>query len=263
MVNGAARSNPEYETVGASVPAHIAIIMDGNGRWAEQQTLPRHEGHRAGTRNIRRIVEGCVEAGVKYLTVYAFSTENWQRPDDEVRTLLAILEDVINEQTAELHARGVRLLHLGRTDRISPALRDAITRAVDLTRHNTRLTLSVAFDYGGRDEIIQAVRGMLRDGLRGGDVSDDALRRYLYLGDLPDPDLVIRTAGEMRMSNFLLWQCAYSEFYSTPALWPDFGKQELQKALDAYQHRQRRYGRIPSNGSSVQRAGNEIPGLSN
>ncbi len=230
------------------LPQHVAIIMDGNGRWAAQRHLPRHEGHRAGTKNIRRIVEEFAVRGVRYLTLYAFSTENWSRPSREVQALLAILEQVIDEQAQALHREGVRLLHLGRLDRLSPSLQKAIQRSLDLTKDNTRLTLSVAFDYGGRDEILEAIRRMIADGVTASQVDEDLVRRYLYTCSLPDPDLIIRTAGEQRLSNFLVWQSAYSEYYCTPVFWPDFGKEEVSSALAAYQQRQRRFGGVPQRG---------------
>jgi undecaprenyl diphosphate synthase len=243
-VNGAHEAPPGLK----DLPQHVAIIMDGNGRWAAQRHLPRHEGHRAGTKNIRRIVEEFALRGVPYLTLYAFSTENWSRPSREVQALLTILGQVVDEQAQALHREGVRLLHLGRLDRLSPSLQTAIQRALDLTKDNTRLTLSVAFDYGGRAEILDAIRRMIADGVTASHVDEDLVRRYLYTGSLPDPDLIIRTAGEQRLSNFLLWQAAYSEYYCTPVLWPDFGGAEISSALADYQQRQRRFGGVPQRG---------------
>ena len=232
------------ETVSDQVPRHVAIIMDGNGRWANKRGLPRLAGHRAGTDNIHRVIEWSVSFGIEHLTIYAFSTENWDRPPEEVKGLMSILEEVINNKTKELHEKGVRLQHLGKLDRLSPGLQRAVCDATDLTSNNKIITLNVAFNYGGRAEILEAVRGMVRDGVSADVIDEDSFRKYLYIRDIPDPDLIIRTAGEMRMSNFLLWQAAYSEYYSTPVLWPDFDKQELQKALDVFGKRTRSYGKV-------------------
>ena len=243
------------------VPTHIGIIMDGNGRWAQLRGLARMEGHRAGVRNIRRVVQGCVEFGVQVLTLYAFSTENWGRSLSEVRSLMELVEEYSSE-VQELHRQGVRIRHLGSLEDIVPQLSrlgmgllgrripQRIEEAVELTRDNTRFTLSFAFNYGSRQEIVQAARRMIEEGiaperLRGKE-GETLLERYLWSVGLPDPDLIIRTAGEMRLSNFLLWQAAYSEFWATPVLWPDFDTDELHQALIAYSMRERRYGRRPS-----------------
>jgi undecaprenyl diphosphate synthase len=226
------------------VPTHVAVIMDGNGRWAELRGLSRPQGHQAGTENVRRIIRALAEKGVSYLTMYAFSTENWDRPDYEVRALMGLLGRSIESETPELHAEGVRIRHLGRMDRLPTSLREAIERSVELTRNNTAITLSVAFDYGGREEIVAAARRLIAAGTTPEDVTEQALAAELYTAGMPDPDLIIRTAGEMRLSNFLLWQSAYAEYYSTATLWPDFDEGELDKALAEYQRRQRRFGRI-------------------
>ena len=228
----------------ATIPRHIAIIMDGNGRWANERGLPRLAGHRAGTQNIRRIIEGCVECGVEVLTLYAFSTENWRRPNAEVSGLMAILGEVIDRETAELHANGVRLRHIGSLDGLPPHLQQRVRYAVDLTRHNTRLTVNVAFNYGGRAEIVEAARRLIRAGVRPEDVDEEVVGAHLYTGGMRDPDLIIRTAGEMRMSNFLLWQAAYAEYWCTPLYWPDFGKDHLLQALHDFARRERRYGSV-------------------
>ena len=225
------------------VPTHIAIIMDGNGRWALARGLPRLAGHRAGTENLRSVIEACIEFGIRYLTIYAFSTENWGRPSVEVRGLMRILEDVIDRDLQELHDQGVQLLHIGRLDRLAPALRNKVIQAVDYTKDNSRLVLNVAFNYGGRDEIICAVQHMIEDGVKAEDVTDDMVSKYLFTAGAPDPDLIIRTSGELRGSNFLLWQGAYSEWYFTPTYWPDFDREELLGALQEYAHRERRYGK--------------------
>ncbi len=226
------------------IPVHAAIIMDGNGRWAQRRGLPRLEGHRAGTENIRRVLEGSVEFGIKVLTIYAFSTENWGRPEDEVHGLLGILEETIRREVPELHKNGVRLRHLGTFEGVSDPMRQAIQSAIELTQHNDRITLNVAFNYGGRAEILDAARRLITDHVRPEQVTESLFESYLYTAGLPDPDLIIRTAGEMRLSNFLIWQAAYAEYYSTPTLWPDFDKAELYRALVAFSQRQRRFGKL-------------------
>ena len=226
------------------VPRHIAIIMDGNGRWATSRGKSRLEGHRAGTENIRRVITAFSGREVKYLTLFAFSTENWDRPPNEVLGLFGILTEVIERESRELHRLGVRIRHLGRLDRFSPQLRKAIEDSLELTRDNTGMNLNVAFDYGGRDEIMRAIKNMLRDQLSPEEVTEQVFSRYLYNSELPDPDLIIRTAGEMRLSNFLLWQSAYAEYYTTPVLWPDFDEEEAAKALTAFSQRQRKFGKV-------------------
>ena len=224
------------------IPKHIAIIMDGNGRWAKARGLPRTEGHRHGTENLRRILRAAVENGIEILTIYAFSTENWSRPRAEVRMLLRILETVIDRELNELHEEGVQLRHIGQLEGISPVLQKKIHHAMELTRNNTRLILNIAFNYGGRDEIVQAVRRIIADGIPADQVNEQVISSYLYTSDLPDPDLIIRTSGELRVSNFLIWQGAYSEYYATPTYWPDFDEAELKCALEAYAQRKRRFG---------------------
>ncbi len=232
------------KSVLTKIPVHVAIIMDGNGRWAKQRGLPRTEGHRAGTENMRPVLTAAVEFGIQMLTVYAFSTENWGRPEDEVRGLMNILEDTITRETPELHKNGVRLRHIGSLDGVSEAMKQAIQNAIELTQHNDRITLNVAFNYGGRAEILNAVKRMIQDGVTPNQIDEKFFERYLYTAGLPDPDLIIRTAGEMRLSNFLIWQAAYAEYYSTPTYWPDFDKAELYKALVAFSQRQRRFGKL-------------------
>jgi undecaprenyl diphosphate synthase len=224
------------------LPAHVAIIMDGNGRWAKERGLSRQAGHRAGTENIRRIINYLGERGVSYLTLYAFSTENWARPRPEVRALMQLVARVIKREIRELHERGVRLVHLGRLDNLAPSLRRQVLDAIDLTKGNTAMTVAVAFDYGGRAEIVDAVRRIVTDGLSAAQVDEETISSYLYTAGMPDPDLVVRTAGEMRLSNFLIWQAAYAEYYSTPTYWPDFGPEELETALQEYAQRERRFG---------------------
>jgi undecaprenyl diphosphate synthase len=226
----------------AIIPAHIAIIMDGNGRWSRARGLPRLAGHRAGVENLRRILPACVELGIKILTIYAFSTENWNRPIEEVRGLLNILETVIDRELEELHRNGVQLRHIGRLGDLSAELQAKVQQAIALTRANDRLVLNVAFNYGGRLEMVDAFRQMLADGVTMDQVDEALINRYVYTAGLPDPDLIIRTSGEMRVSNFLIWQGAYAEYYVTPTYWPDFDKTELRRALDEYARRERRFG---------------------
>lgn len=226
------------------VPTHVAIIMDGNGRWATHRGLPRLAGHRAGTENLRRIIRASVEFGVQYLTLYAFSTENWERPQDEVQGLLHILEDVINRELEELHKEGVRLQHIGHLEHLGPKLVAKVQQAIDITRDNDRLILNLAFSYGGRDEIMCAIKRMLSDGINPEDVNESLVDSYLFTAGTPDPDMIIRTSGEMRVSNFLIWQGAYAEWYFTPILWPDFNREEFYKALVSFSKRERRYGRV-------------------
>ena len=225
-------------------PQHVAIIMDGNGRWAKERSLPRLAGHEAGGKNIRPVVKIFADYGVRYLTLYAFSTENWSRPRVEVAGLLGLLAKKINQETQAFHQENIRLLHLGRLDRLSQKLREKVKAAVELTKNNTGLTLCLAFDYGSRDEIVQAARRIADAGIPGDNIDESLFARYLYCLDTPDPDLVIRTAGESRLSNFLLWQAAYSELYFTPVLWPDFCHKDVDEALSEYKHRQRRFGKI-------------------
>ncbi|MBA7467023.1 Isoprenyl transferase [subsurface metagenome] len=224
------------------LPNHIAFIMDGNGRWAEQHELPRLEGHRAGIESARSVIECLGEYHIGYVTLYSFSTENWQRPEDEVRGLLKILKESISKETAEFHKRGIRIRHLGRLEELPLHLKLAIKRAVELTKNNTQMTLSFAFNYGSRLEILDAVRSIITEGIPPRDIDDKLFNSYLYTTGLPDVDLVIRTGGDLRISNFLLWQSAYSEYYFTEVLWPDFNTEELEKALVSYSQRQRRFG---------------------
>lgn len=224
------------------IPTHIGIIMDGNGRWALSRGLPRLAGHRAGTENLRRVIEACIEFGIKYLTIYAFSTENWGRPVEEVQGLMRIFENVIDRELQQLDDQGVKLRHIGRLDRLKPAFRKKVLEAVEKTKHNDRLVLNVAFNYGGRDEIVCAIQAMIRDGVNPEEVNANLVNKYLYTAGVPDPDLIIRTSGELRGSNFLLWQGAYSEWYFPATYWPDFDKEELRRALEEFNHRERRYG---------------------
>ncbi|HEX7364137.1 MAG TPA: isoprenyl transferase [Dehalococcoidia bacterium] len=227
-----------------NLPQHVAIIMDGNGRWAKQRGLPRLEGHRAGTEKIRLVTEIFTECKIKYLTLFAFSTENWNRPGSEVRGLMKILSNRLEPEIKRLHKNNIRVRHLGKLDSLSLELQKKIRAAIELTANNTGGTLCVAFDYGGRAEIVEAARKLLSSGVSSKDITEDVFRKYLYAPDIPDPDLIIRTGGETRLSNFLLWQAAYSELYFTDVLWPDFDRAEIDKALASYGSRQRRFGRI-------------------
>jgi undecaprenyl diphosphate synthase len=223
-------------------PRHIAIIMDGNGRWAKRRGLPRLAGHRAGTENIRRIVRECTDQGVRYLTLYAFSTENWSRPSLEVEGLMRILSEFIDRETQNLHEEQVQIRHLGRLDGISKLLQRKIRSAVELTRDNQRLTLAVALNYGGRSDIVDAVRELVAQGLPPDAIDEQQISERLSTRGMPDPDLIIRTSGEWRLSNFLIWQAAYSEYWTTPMFWPDFGPEQLRQAINDYGQRERRFG---------------------
>ena len=236
------KNMPGEDKTISPLPVHVAIIMDGNVRWAQKRHLTRLQGHRAGTDNIRRVVETFARYKIKYLTLYAFSTENWRRPKSEVNELIQILTRVIARETRAMHKKGVRLRHLGRLDRLSPKLQEQVRYAVDLTENNTVIDLNVAFDYGGRAEIVNAARQLAKSGIAPETIDEDLFSDYLCTAGLPDPDLIIRTAGEVRLSNFLLWQSAYSEFYFTPVYWPDFDEGEVRKALIAYSERKRNFG---------------------
>ena len=226
------------------IPQHIAIIMDGNGRWATARGLSRIEGHRAGTENLRSMIRACVDLGVRYLTLYAFSTENWGRPKEEVNGLLTILESVIDRELKELHAEGVRIVHVGRLEAMPRKVREKVRHSMLITQGNDRLTLNIAWNYGGRDEIVCAIKQIVEENIPQKDISEDVVTQHLFTHGSPDPDLIIRTSGEMRISNFLIWQGAYSEWYFTPTLWPDFNKDELIKAIEDYSHRNRRFGKL-------------------
>lgn len=237
-------SNVDMAAAITAVPHHLGIIMDGNGRWAQARGLPRLAGHRAGVDNIRRILEHCVQRGVKVLTIYAFSTENWQRPPDEVSGLMRLLGLTIQRQLNDLDRNGVRILHSGRMEGINKHLQKQIVNALEVTKHNDRIILNVAFNYGGRAEILDAVRHIIQDGTAPELLTEEMLSSYLYTGGLPDPDLIVRTGGEWRLSNFLIWQAAYAEYYTTPTYWPDFDEVELDKAFVEFSRRERRFGRV-------------------
>ena len=234
----------------AQVPRHVAIIMDGNGRWAEQRGMPRLAGHREGVNAIPKVVDALAQRGVQFLTIYAFSTENWSRPTPEVEGIIQLLHETLQRETDRFNRKNVRVVHIGNADRLSPEIRNAVERIQDETSGNTGLVLNVAFDYGGRQEILAAVKALIREGVSPEGVTEEVFGRHLFTAHSPDPDLIIRTGGELRISNFLLWQSAYSEYFHTPVLWPDLDEAELDRALASYGNRQRRFGNvIPDTGS--------------
>lgn len=226
------------------VPEHVAIIMDGNGRWASRRGLSRIEGHEAGTENIRHITHRAGQLGISHLTLWAFSTENWRRPKEEVEGLMRILGNAIESETEELHRQGARLRHIGDLDALQPDLRQSVLDAMELTKNNDKLVLTLAFNYGGRQELLYAIRKMIEDGVAPEEVSEETFAQRLYMPELPDADLIIRTSGEWRLSNFLLWQGAYAELFFTPKLWPDFQPDDLTDAVLDYSQRERRFGAI-------------------
>ena len=237
------KASPRTKNLDKNVPRHVAIIMDGNGRWAVARGLDVSEGHHAGYENIRRVVNYFANRGVEYLTLYAFSTENWDRPETEVNGILNLAIAVIAHEAQELHENGVRIKHLGRVDRLSPELRVELEQAVEMTAGNTGLTLGIAFDYGGRAEIVQAAKRMVEETVSPDEVNEQKFSEFLYTSDMPDVDLLIRTGGDFRISNFLLWQTAYSEFYSSETWWPDFFGERIDEAFDAFNERKRRFGK--------------------
>lgn len=230
------------QPLASAIPDHVGIIMDGNGRWAKQRGLPRIAGHEAGTENIRRITTRAAEVGIRYLTLWAFSTENWRRPRDEVEGILSILARAIDSETIELHRQGARLQHIGSLEGLSPELCQSIHDAIELTRDNTRITLTLAFNYGGRAEIVSAVRAIVEEGIPAERITEETIADHLFTARMPDPDLIIRTSGEFRTSNFLIWQAAYAEYVFCPVLWPDFGPADLDAAVAEFGRRERRFG---------------------
>jgi undecaprenyl diphosphate synthase len=244
-------TEPESSPLSAGAlgcPEHVAIIMDGNGRWAAQRGLARIQGHEAGTENIRRIAFRAGELGIKYLTLWAFSTENWRRPQEEVNGILQILGRAITSETQELHKQGARLRHIGDLDALEPHLRQAILDSIALTKDNKNLGLTLAFNYGGRHEIVRAVQQIAAEGIPPDEITEDTISDRLYTSDIPDPDLIIRTSGEYRTSNFLIWQAVYAEWVFTKKFWPDFGPEDLSEAVGEYAQRDRRFGALTSTG---------------
>jgi undecaprenyl diphosphate synthase len=225
-----------------SLPIHIAVIMDGNGRWAQARGLPRLEGHRAGIEAIRRLANSAQDLGIPYITLFAFSTENWKRPVEEVKGLFKLMAQSIKKESMELHRSNVRIRHLGRKEGLGENVIKDINDVIELTKGNTGLNLTIALNYGGRQEIVDALQSIIKTGLEPKEVNANTISERLYTAGLPDVDLVVRTAGEMRISNFLLWQSAYAEYYSTPVFWPDFNRAEVDKALAEFSRRKRRFG---------------------
>jgi undecaprenyl diphosphate synthase len=251
QTNGTGASILQHPASSLPPPRHVAVIMDGNGRWAKQRGLSRQQGHRAGTENIRRIIQSFGERGVEVLTLYAFSTENWNRPRAEVNALMRLIPRVIKRELRELHSNGVRLVHIGDMEPLDERLRVQVEEAIELTKDNDRMTVALAFNYGGRAEIVDAVRQIVAGGVPPDAVDEALVSSHLYTAHLPELDLLIRTAGDQRISNFLLWQSAYAELYFTATLWPDFDEAEIDRALLAYADRERRFGGVPArNGTS-------------
>mgnify|MGYP001240483744 FL=1 len=230
------------ENQNIKIPTHVGLIMDGNGRWATQRGLPRLAGHKAGVENVKPTVLAAKKFGIKYLTFYAFSTENWKRPQDEVSGIMNLLSIFIDKEVNNLHKEGVRILHIGRRERLDQGLRKKIEGAIDLTKDNTTITVQMGLDYGGRDEIAQAVRKIVTSGVTPEEVTEELISQNLYTAGIPDPDLIIRTSGEMRTSNFLIWQSAYSEWIFPETYWPDFTEEVFWQMLVEYSRRDRRYG---------------------
>jgi undecaprenyl diphosphate synthase len=234
-----------------NIPRHVAIIMDGNGRWAKRRGLPRILGHRAGVESVREVIRVASEIGIKYLTLYTFSRENWKRPKEEVEALMELLRNLLRKEVNELNRRGVRLRVIGRIEDLPKSVQDEIERATKLTEKNEGLTVTLALSYGGRCEIVDAVKTIVKKVVRGeltlDELDEPLFRSFLYDPELPDPDLLIRTSGEMRISNFMLWQIAYTELYITPTYWPDFRREEFLRAIEDYSRRERRFGGVPNN----------------
>ncbi len=231
---------------GKQIPRHIAIILDGNGRWAKKRALPRKAGHLAGSETFRSIATYCKEIGVEYLTVYAFSTENWKRPEDEVKGIMKLLDKYLHEAIRDMQKKQIRLKVFGDVSRLSPSLRELIARTDEISQGIEGFQANVCINYGGRAEIVRAAQHYAQDYAQGkaGELTEESFSDYMYSAGIPDPDLLIRPGGEYRLSNFLLWQCAYSEFYYTDVLWPDFTPEDLDKAIEEYNHRDRRFGGV-------------------
>jgi len=230
------------------IPEHVALIMDGNGRWAKKRNLPRVMGHRAGIKTVRRVIEASLELGVKYLTLYTFSTENWKRPKKEVNALMSLLREYLIKELKQFNKEEVRLLAIGQLERLPQSVKEALDRAIDKTKDNSRLTLTLALSYGGRSEIVQASKKIAEDikinKIRPNQINEELFSKYLYTHKIPDPDLLIRTSNELRLSNFLLWQISYTELYFCHKLWPDFTKRDFKRIVEDYKKRERRFGNI-------------------
>ena len=238
----------DFELDMNNIPNHIAIIMDGNGRWAKEQNLPRSMGHKAGVETIRIILKEATRLGVKNLTLYAFSTENWSRPKDEVGTLMKLLVSYLKKELKECHENGVRMNVLGDITKLPEECQKALKEAIETTKNNTKINLNFALNYGGRDEIVRAIKLISSDiknnKIKEEEINEELVEKYLYTKGIPDPDLIIRPSGEQRLSNFLLWQCAYSEFWYSDINWPDFKEIDLKRAIADYQNRDRRFGKV-------------------
>jgi undecaprenyl diphosphate synthase len=241
----------QAEPCHSAIPRHVAIIMDGNGRWAAQRGLPRLAGHQHGTDNIRRITTTAAQIGVEYLTLWAFSTDNWRRPREEIEGILHILAGVIERETEELNRQGAQLRHIGSLEGLDPQLQTAVHAAIDRTRTNNRLILTLAFNYSGRQELLAAIKSLIASGVPPEAIDEVTLQAHLFTRDMPDPDLIVRTSGEHRISNFLLWQSAYSELFFTPTLWPDFGPDDLFEAVREFGRRERRFGGVPGREATI------------
>ncbi|HDM37719.1 MAG TPA: isoprenyl transferase [Candidatus Omnitrophica bacterium] len=230
------------------IPEHVALIMDGNGRWAKKRNLPRVMGHRAGIKTVRRVIEASLELGVKYLTLYTFSTENWKRPKKEVNALMSLLREYLIKELKQFNKEEVRLLAIGQLERLPQSVKEALDRAIDKTKDNSRLTLTLALSYGGRNEIVQASKKIAEDikinKIRPNQINEELFSKYLYTHKIPDPDLLIRTSNELRLSNFLLWQISYTELYFCHKLWPDFTERDFKRIVEDYKKRERRFGNI-------------------
>tara|TARA_B100002052_G_C15877443_1_gene597635 strand:- start:1899 stop:2654 length:756 start_codon:yes stop_codon:yes gene_type:complete len=225
-------------------PNHVAIIMDGNGRWATNKNLPRINGHKAGIAAIFPLIDIVINSNIKHLTLYAFSTENWNRPKSEIDGLMDLLEEAIMKETESVHTKNIKINYIGNTKRLSHNLQKLINNSLEITKNNTGLSCNIALDYGGREEIIQAIKNIIDDNIKSVDINETLINQYLYTANIPDPDLIIRTAGEQRTSNFLPWQSVYSEYFSTEILWPDFKPNDLLKAVRSYSTRKRKYGKL-------------------
>ena len=234
----------EEMTDRSNIPTHIAIIMDGNGRWAKKRLMPRSVGHKAGADMLKRIVKKCNDLGVKYLTVYAFSTENWKRPSEEVSLLMGLIVTYLQREVKEMNENNVRIRAIGDIEKLPQKAYDELKKSMDITKDNTGVVFSLALNYGFRDDLSHAIKNMMKDNIAIDDIDDDTVKKYLYTSYMPDPDLIIRTGGEIRLSNFMLYEASYSEFYFCDTLWPEFDEEELCKAIYEYQQRDRRFGNV-------------------
>ena len=234
----------EEMTDKSNIPTHIAIIMDGNGRWAKKRLMPRSVGHKAGADMLKRIVRKCNDMGVKYLTVYAFSTENWKRPDEEVSLLMGLIVTYLQKEVKEMNENNVKIGAIGDIEKLPKKAYDELKKAMEITKDNTGVVFSLALNYGFRDDLSHAIKNMMKENINIEDINDETVKKYLYTSYMPDPDLIIRTGGEVRLSNFMLYEASYSEFYFCDTLWPEFDEEELCKAIYEYQQRDRRFGNV-------------------